>query len=184
MIRAHRRRRDTEVLPSAGPLDPGVDQHLRRPAGGIIRPEPVQQPPRTDQVIVEQGVPGQQRAHRPAGRAAQPGHLKPGELVRAQQPFQHTRREGGMAPAALTGDHHAPLPLPAITRCRHDQSPRPPSLRLGEPRLSGPAAFAPYPCPRSPGQEPQPVCQAGSRPWAAGKGRRAGVSRQDPQSGR
>jgi hypothetical protein len=57
-------------------------------------------------------------------------------LVRAQQSLQHTRCEGGVAPAALTGDHNAPLPLPAITRRRHDQSPRPPSLRLRNHDLS------------------------------------------------
>src|SRR5262249_37892106 len=83
----------------------------------------------------------------PAGRAAQPAHLIPGELLRAQQPLQHTRREGGMAPAALTGDHNAPLLPSAISRC-HGHSLTTP----GKPRSHQPAP-APYPCPRSPGQE-------------------------------
>jgi hypothetical protein len=116
-IWAHRRRRNAEVLPCAGPHNPVVDEHLHRSAGGVVSPELVQQLPRTDRVAVEQGIPRQQlpspsihtRDH-PAGDFSPelPGTANAANGGSARMNRHRTRRAAGYLGRRQNGSRQRP----------------------------------------------------------------------------
>ena len=62
--------------------------------------------PRPGRLVADQRGPGDQRADRAAGGAAEPDDPVPGQHVFGEEPAENACGEGGMAAAALAGDGH------------------------------------------------------------------------------
>jgi hypothetical protein len=71
-----------------------VDQPLQRGRGRVVGPERLQQLAGGGRVVVEQGRPGEQGAHGPAGGAAEADDLDPGQLLGAEEALEHPDRTG------------------------------------------------------------------------------------------
>jgi hypothetical protein len=117
VVGADRRQHD-QVLQPGRPHHPGVDQLLQRGGGRVVGPELLQQAAGGRRVALQQGRPGEQRAHGPAGGAAEADDLVAGQLLGPEQSLEHPGGEGGVAAAALAGDGH-----PGSSRIGHPSHP-------------------------------------------------------------